>query len=322
MGHKNNKLRCRTRQLLMLIILMLTAALAPDGFSADLSEELKRHGVDKPVQYASLFLFEIAAESEIKSLVWAEDLWPNCQLVKIESIGDAAKKLKEKQRNWVAHSFQLHRRTALIQEKLPKFTVGAIDFPSSYEPKPFGVFSLLSETEMLICEKPQQKFPLGQWQFVEDKKSPSRAYLKLWETFTRNNFKPSGTCIDMGSSPGGWTQVLSGFASNVWSVDKADLDPNVSSLKNVEVLKKDAFKLDPEEIGQVDWFFSDVICTPDRLFELVEKWRPFVSKGFVCTIKFKGKTDFDALEMFQNVSGSTTMHLHNNKHEVTWLLKF
>jgi 23S rRNA (cytidine2498-2'-O)-methyltransferase len=296
---------------------MLTAALAPNGFTDDVLEELRRRGVAHPVKYASIFVFEEA----VNDLVWAEDIWPNCKLIKIDSIGDGAKKLKEIQRNWVAHSFQLHRRTALITEKLPKFFVKPIEFPNAFETKPFGTFCLISDNEMLVCESPHSKYPLGQWQFAEDKKSPSRAYLKLWEVFSRENFRPDGICIDLGSSPGGWTQVLSKFASKVMSVDKADLDPKVANLKNVEILKKDAFKLEPGGIGHIDWLFSDVICTPDRLLELIQAWQPFVSKGFVCTIKFKGKTDFEILEKFKAIAGSKIIHLHHNKHEVTWILR-
>ena len=51
----------------------------------------------------------------------------------------------------------------------------------------------------------------GEYEFQEDKTSPpSRAYLKLWELFTRLGHWPrSGErVLDLGASPGGWTFVL------------------------------------------------------------------------------------------------------------------
>ena len=69
-----------------------------------------------------------------------------------------------------------------------------------------------------------------------------------------------------------------------------------------------------------DWLFSDVICYPERLLNLVHRW---LDAGFtgrcVCTLKFQAETDFVAMAGFAAIPGSRLMHLHHNKHELTWV---
>jgi 23S rRNA (cytidine2498-2'-O)-methyltransferase len=70
----------------------------------------------------------------------------------------------------------------------------------------------------------------------------------------------------------------------------------------------------------VDWLFSDVICYPDRLFKLVEKWLASgLAANFACTIKFQGATDHETARRFAAVPGSRLLHLSHNKHELTWI---
>jgi 23S rRNA (cytidine2498-2'-O)-methyltransferase len=40
---------------------------------------------------------------------------------------------------------------------------------------------------------------------------------------------------------------------------------------------------------------------------------------YPCTVKFQGATDFDAMQAFAAIPGSRLLHLHNNKHELTWV---
>ena len=82
-----------------------------------------------------------------------------------------------------------------------------------------------------------------------------------------------------------------------------------------------AFGLEPASVGAVDWLFSDVICYPARLFRLVERWRASgLVKNFVCTIKFQGETDHETAAAFAALPGAEVLHLHNNKHELTFML--
>ena len=73
--------------------------------------------------------------------------------------------------------------------------------------------------------------------------------------------------------------------------------------------------------GPVDWLFSDIVCYPARLLQLVEKWRASgMAKNFVCTIKFQGETDHNSAGAFAAIAGARVLHLHHNKHELTFVL--
>ncbi|HVK62305.1 MAG TPA: SAM-dependent methyltransferase, partial [Bdellovibrionales bacterium] len=184
-------------------------------------------------------------------------------------------------------------------------------------------FSLLDNDTVIASPEVSVNFPNGEIEFLEDSFPPSRAYLKLWEFFTVYRVRPTAgeRCIDLGACPGGWTWVLSELGCKVISVDKAPLDAKLLKRKNIEVKKHDAFTLKPEDVGPVDWLFSDVICEPKRLLELVHQWRSAdMAKNFVCTIKFKGKTDHAIIREFLKLEGSRARHLYVNKHEITWWL--
>ena len=167
-------------------------------------------------------------------------------------------------------------------------------------------------------------YPHGEVHFLENKTGPpSRAYLKLWELFTllETAPKPGSFCLDMGGCPGGWTWVLASLGCKVLTVDKAELDPRVAAMPGVDYRMLSAFALDPRDVGVVDWFFCDVICYPDRLWRLVDRWRTFGKvRNFVCTVKFQGSTDHETAAKFWAYPGSKLVHLFNNKHELTWVL--
>jgi 23S rRNA (cytidine2498-2'-O)-methyltransferase len=258
-----------------------------------------------------------------KNLVFAQSIWPNIQKTPITSIGDAVKKLKSQGKLWGQYSFECHRRMALIQEQLPKIKTHQLTASDQLPARKLGGWTLENEETMWFSPETNSPFPLGEFEFQEDKSAPSRAYLKLWEFFLRSNIKPQEKeiCLDMGSSPGGWTWVLAKLNCQVISVDKAELHPSLQNKSNIQILKKDAFNIDPKSLGKIDWFFSDIICYPKDLLDLVEKWRASGQvKNFVCTIKFQGTTDFETLEKFKAIPGSNTIHLGVNKHEVTWYL--
>jgi 23S rRNA (cytidine2498-2'-O)-methyltransferase len=95
----------------------------------------------------------------------------------------------------------------------------------------------------------------------------------------------------------------------------------VAAMPGVEWRGESAFALDPASVGPVDWLFSDVICYPARLLRLVERWRASgLVKNFVCTIKFQGETDHETAAAFAALPGAEVLHLHNNKHELTFML--
>jgi 23S rRNA (cytidine2498-2'-O)-methyltransferase len=159
--------------------------------------------------------------------------------------------------------------------------------------------------------------------FVEDREGPpSRAYRKLWEAFLRagTHPRPGELCLDLGASPGGWTWTCAKLGARVIAVDKAPLDPRVAKLEGVSSIRASAFGLDPRDVDPVDWLLSDVICYPSRLLALVERWLASGrAKNIVCTLKFQGATDHETARAFAAIEGSTLVHLHHNRHELTWM---
>ena len=293
----------------------LTGYLAPEGFVAELLEEL---GDAVRETHDRLVL----AAGPARPVAWAANVWHDPVIMEIASIGDAANKLRAIQRNWALYSSAHHRRAALIAERLPKVSAKPLQFGDPLPKAPLGSWTLLDQNTLLAAARCSSAFPNGEVQFVEDRSVPSRAYLKLWELFTVLEERPGrgDFCLDLGASPGGWTWVLQGFGARVLSVDKAPLDSSIARLPNVEQRQESAFALEPRSVGQVDWLFSDVICYPKRLLGLVRKWlEAGTVRRFACTIKFQGATDFATMREFAAIPGSRLLHLHHNKHELTWV---
>jgi 23S rRNA (cytidine2498-2'-O)-methyltransferase len=290
--------------------------LAPHDHADIVREELGPHVLDSQER---LFLVKDEAHS-----YWAQNVWTGVQEYRFDSISEAAKHLRAIQRNWWLHSVTAHRRAQLIQEALPPLKPKAIEFLAPVPKAPLGSWTLWDEKKMYYSPACASPFPDGEVHFIENRTDPpSRAYLKLWEWFTTEEKRPQPgeKVLDLGSSPGGWTWVLDQLGCEVLSVDKAPLAPNLKLSKRVKHIEESAFGLDPKSVGPVDWLFSDIICYPERLLGLVNRWRESgMARNFVCTIKFQGPTDMDAVKKFAANDGAQVRHLFANKHELTFSL--
>lgn len=297
----------------------ITGYLAPTDFEQDLKTELGLMGIEILSQHGRLFL----CKGEAQDVVFAQDTWTKVEILPYTSISHAAELLKSRARRWSHYSLNNHRRGELIKDRVPQAKIKRYDFLEEIPKSPIGVFALLSDQEIIISPETTCPLPFGEINFNEDKiNPPSRAYLKLWELFTLYGYKPEPgmKTIDVGSCPGGWTWVLQSVGTNVVSVDKAPLDPKIAALPNIEFKQESAFGLRPQHVGKLDWFFSDIICYPDKLLELVTRWRESgLVDNFACTIKFQKPTDFETMFKFKAIPGSRVIHLSCNKHEVTWI---
>ena len=299
---------------------MITAYLSAEGFADQLQEELRLAGAVVTRRHDRLFL----CEGPAVAATWAANVWHDCRELPVESIGSAAKALRDIQRNWAMYAPLHHRRSALIGERLPHVSGKPMVFPATPPSAPLGSWTLLSQDRLLAAARCSSPFANGVVTFVEDRTGPpNRAYLKLWEALVRLGRwpGPGERCLDLGASPGGWTWVLARLGAAVLAVDKAPLDPRVAAMPGVTWRGESAFGLAPESVGAVDWLFSDIVCYPTRLLRLVETWRSSgLVRNFVCTIKFQGETDHDAAAAFAAIAGARVLHLHHNKHELTFLL--
>jgi 23S rRNA (cytidine2498-2'-O)-methyltransferase len=292
-----------------------TAYLAVEGYVDELAAELgavdRRHGR------------LLIASGPPRAAAWGANVWLNPQEIGVASISDAAAKLRAIQRNWACYAPHLYRRTTLIQEQLPKVSAKPLVFGMPPPKAPLGSWTLLDAETMLVAPHCTSAFPNGEIRFVEDRSGPpSRAYLKLWEALTVIGCRPGPgeTCLDLGSSPGGWSWALQRMGAHVVSIDKAPLAPDIARLPWIEHRLESAFALDPRTVGPVDWLLSDVVCYPARLLALVERWLAAGScRRFVCTLKFQGTTDHDTARRFAAIPGSQLRHLFHNKHELTWI---
>jgi len=293
----------------------LAAYLAPKDFQAELAEEL---GADISAFHDRLLI----APGSARPAAWAANVWYDPLRIPFSSIAEAARRLRSIQRNWALYSFTSHRRAALISEKLPPVLARPMVFGAKAPSAPLGSWTLLDPNTLLASPHCSSAFPNGELRFVENPAPPSRAYLKLWELFTIQDEKPrpGERCVDLGASPGGWTWVLQQLGARVLSVDRAPLDHRLATLPGIEYRRGSAFTLEPRSVGPVDWLFSDIICYPAKLLELLQKWLESGNvRRVVCTIKFQGATDFVTLRRFAAIPGSRLVHLHHNKHELTWL---
>jgi 23S rRNA (cytidine2498-2'-O)-methyltransferase len=292
-----------------------TAYLAPEGLQATLAEELRRHGTAVAAWHGDLALSE---QPPIDSM-WALDVWTAPQEIEVASVKAAADALRAMQRNWGAYAAAHFRRMALIGERLPPVKARPLVFPEPAPRAHLGAWTLLAPHHLLASPSKTSPFVNGACHFVEDHAGPpSRAYLKLWEACTRLGAwpLPGETCLDLGAAPGGWTWAIARLGARVVAVDKAELDARVAAMPGVTQRQASAFGLQPEA---VDWLFSDVIAYPDRLLALVRGWiEAGAPRRIVCTLKFQGETDHDAVAAFAAIPGGRLMHLFHNKHELTF----
>ncbi|MDL2271987.1 hypothetical protein LJC23_03030 [Desulfovibrio sp. OttesenSCG-928-I05] len=302
--------------------------IAPEGYEDILAEELALRGTPPLWRRGRLFGMGAAADTPSGTFssdpVWVQNIWRAPRFIPVTSIAHAAKELKAMGRNWAFLPLELHRRAALITEKLPHRSAKPFVFGSPVPTAPMGGWTLWDNNLILASPDTSSPFANGEVHFDEDKEGPpSRAYLKLWECFTLTRHMPKAGehCIDLGSCPGGWTWVLAQLGATVLSMDKAPLDPAVEAMPTVSYRKESAFAADPKLLGPVDWLFSDVICYPARLVTMIRRWLDAgVCRNFVCTIKFQGETDHAATAELASIPGSRILHLSHNKHELTWVL--
>lgn len=308
-----------------------------DFLISEIEERFPKFG--KPVFYGDLLYYPGANINSSEDIpYWCCTAMIEPKKAEFASIGEAARILKEIQRNWSGYQFTQFRRSALIQEKLPYINTKEKQFPFEIPSSPIGLYTLLDANSMVFSDKTTSPLPAGLLRFVEDHESPpSRAYLKIQEALVRfaSYFgrdsesgksleeclpKEGQRCFDAGACPGGWTWVLRKLGCKVLAVDRAPLAEPLMNDSEVSFMTHDAFTLKPQDLGFFDWVFSDVICYPERLYEWVLMWlESGMCRNMICTIKMQGAIDWSLVQKFASIPDSKVVHLCYNKHELTWL---
>lgn len=279
-------------------------------------------------RYGQLLYYEDFPDLKGVYPYWARTVMLEPFFLNFKTIGEAANNLKEIQRNWAPYQYTCFRRAQLIQEKLPYINLKDRKFPVKIPQSPIGLYTLIDENNLIASAKTTSFLPAGSLPFIEDHENPpSRAYLKIQESLTMANLlngtplpDSNSRCFEAGACPGGWTWVLINLGAQVYAVDRAELAPELMSNPLVKFQAHDAFTLKPEEIGPIDWLFSDVICYPERLFEWINMWLKYnPNLNMICTIKMQGSINWPLIQQFADIPGSKIVHLNYNKHELTWI---
>lgn len=279
-------------------------------------------------RYGQLLYYEDFPDLKGVYPYWARTVMLEPFFLNFKTIGEAANNLKEIQRNWAPYQYTCFRRAQLIQEKLPYINLKDRKFPVKIPQSPIGLYTLIDENNLIASAKTTSYLPAGSLTFIEDHENPpSRAYLKIQESLTMANLlngtplpDSNSRCFEAGACPGGWTWVLINLGAQVYAVDRAELAPELMSNPLVKFQAHDAFTLKPEEIGPIDWLFSDVICYPERLFEWINMWLKYnPNLNMICTIKMQGSINWPLIQQFADIPGSKIVHLNYNKHELTWI---
>lgn len=265
----------------------------------------------------------VALDREVADhLIWPQNIWRDVRQLSISSISDAVGQLTDIQRNWILYSTNHHRRAELIADQLPYISGNRHEFNTAVPSSPLGHWTMIDRDTILAAPVTDEPFPKGQWEFIEDKETPpSRAYVKLWEAFYRFANMPGKNdhVLDLGAAPGSWTWAMAELGADVTAVDKAGLDPSIAGMDKVNVEQKSAFSLNPRDYDHVNWLVSDIVCYPDRLYDLVTNWMDHSKVGYmICTIKLQGDSDHNKIDQFAKIPNAWVKHLYHNKHEVTW----
>jgi 23S rRNA (cytidine2498-2'-O)-methyltransferase len=290
-----------------------TGYLAPSGFEDLLRAELQ----GEIEQFGRLFI----APGAPQKVHWAQNIWYDPVRITFLSITDAANQLRKMQKLWSFYPYLCVRRGMLISSKLPYFSPKPIPFLAKVPKNALGSWTLIDANTMIAASHCSSPFANGEIHFQESSIPPGRAYLKLWEFFTRTDRmpQPNDKCIDLGASPGSWTWVLQSLGAHVIAVDRAPLASALAQLPNVTFWKKDAFSLQSDQLSDVKWVFCDVVCYPEKLLGWLQKCLPDSPHiNFVCTIKFQGEGDHSIVKEFERIAESSCLHLFHNKHELTW----
>lgn len=287
------------------------------NFALELEKELERKNIKIILKYSQIIIVSTNSDD----FLWAQDVWSECQLA--QGYDNTLPLLKKLDRLGYYYSTEKNPIATKLIHKLKLIPEKRIKFPIKKEFS-FKYYVWTAVEDFIIYStKPKSRYPAGWHEFDEDKNHPpNRAYLKLWEVLATQGLviDPSESAIEIGASPGGWSWVLSQCFKTVYTFDRADLDPKIQKIPNIVHAKTDAFKIDPNDYTNCSWFFSDLICSPEKILETIQYWLDHSQiRNFVCTIKFKGQTDYEVIDKLRKIPDSKLVRLYQNKHEVTWI---
>ena len=222
--------------------------------------------------------------------VWAANVWRDAERIPITSIGHAATELRPPAQLGGVRACPYRTSEADHREAPVGVGQGGADRRGRAD-APLGSWTLLEPDLLLAASNCESPFPNGEARLVED----------AWPAESRISSCTSRSC---GSGVG---RALARPVST--SVPARRLDvllarPRRRSWRSTSTVGRSrrsfaqravaagsAFALDPRSEPPVDWLCSDIICYPQRLLGLVQRWLDAGTvRNVICTIKFQGAT--------------------------------
>ena len=243
----------------------------------------------------------------------------------VASIGDAAKRLRDIQRNWAMYAPLHHRRAALIQERLPHVSAKPVVFPRRRRPRRSAPGPCSAPDRLLAAAHCSSPFPNGEVRFVEDKAGPpNRAYLKLWEALIRARpLAAAGRALPRSRRQPGRLD-LGRWRARAPASSASTRRRSIRGsprCRACECARRERLRARPGErrAGRLAVLRHRLLS--GAALRLVERWLASgLVQNFVCTHQVPGRDRPRGRAPFAAIPGAAVLHLHHNKHELTFLL--
>ena len=132
----------------------------------------------------------------------------------------------------------------------------------------------------------------GQRRMRDDRRAPSRSYLKVEEAYAVLGEAPSRgqRVADLGAAPGGWSYSAAERGAEVIAVDNGPLKGGALGHPRITHVRADAFRFRADR--PFDWLFCDLIESPERVLrEILVRWlEQRLCRAFIVNLKV-GKAD-------------------------------
>eukprot|EP00002_Diphylleia_rotans_P025795 TRINITY_DN5119_c0_g1_i1.p1 TRINITY_DN5119_c0_g1~~TRINITY_DN5119_c0_g1_i1.p1 ORF type:complete len:346 (-),score=58.85 TRINITY_DN5119_c0_g1_i1:18-1055(-) len=163
----------------------------------------------------------------------------------------------------------------------------------------------ITDRQIFYGFQPREEFYHQETPKVDSSLTICRAASKLEEIIERDmiSIEKSFKALDIGASPGGWTNILSHHASMVVAVDPADLDPSVLKENVLHVPKKlEECTSELSTHGPFDVVVCDANREPTRFAQWLVLVCPFIQDGGKVVMTLKMQSIFKT-----NKSGTMTV---------------
>lgn len=169
-------------------------------------------------------------------------------------------------------------------------------------------------------------WPGGRVRLAKPKGQISRSEFKLEELIRTTDLPipTTGTAVDLGASPGGWTRILRQRGLEVWAVDPADLDPRIGRDPAVHHIRTTAGRFLAETQLEADLVVNDMRMTVDLSVSVmrgaIRRLKPggMIIQTLKITPHASLRTVRNALSALrQDYEVLFARQLHHNRNEVT-----